>query len=277
MTGRRGDFASLSKRAATPSVYGPPVPLRCTLKLRDGRVHLGYTAGFDPHDRSVWLTATPDSPAGTMFTLDRARVLVLESLDGRAVQLPTSTAYDDGGPIIRVAFDDGDALIGRRTAEVPGLGVWLEPAGRGRARAFVPADAGGRPSEAFDVDPHGRERSWSFLPEPPSLPPSRSSLTMPALPPVVATPTPATPAPTIVAPSLARRSGDDPNPSDVTPTDAMPVVSPLDLHSDRTQPVAMPLVPPPVPAPSKTWPDDAPPDSTSSITMPDLARPALDD
>lgn len=246
--------------------------LRCTLKLRDGRVHIGYTPAFDPADRSLWLTATPDSPAGTMFTLERARVVVLESLDGRAVAMPASTSYGAAASV-RALFADGEVLVARRIGEVPGIGVWLEPPGRARARAFVPTEAAERIEEiADDADSFDAIQRWAFLPAEPSMPPSLSSLTMPLSPAMRGGGSLSMPPPSRLLPSASSISS-----GDATPTDAIPAVSASDLDAQHTQPVALPLVPPPVPPTSRTWPDGGMSESTSSITTPDLVRPDLDE
>ncbi len=248
--------------------------LRCTLKLRDGRVHIGYTPAFDPADRSLWLTATPDSPAGTMFTLERARVVVLESLDGRPVVLPTSTRGAGGEVTARAVFADGEVLTGRRSGEVPGIGVWLEPPGRGRARAFVPTEAAERIDEVSDEgDSFDAIERWAFLPAEPSLPPSLSSLTMPVSPAALrGGGSLSMPPPSRLMPSASSIGGG----ADATPTDAIPAVSASDVDAQHTQPVALPLVAPPVPPTSRTWPDGSLSES-SSITTPDLPMPALDE
>jgi hypothetical protein len=177
--------------------------LRCTLKLRDGRIQLGYTPAFDPADRSVWLTAAPDAPAGTMFPLDRLRVVVLETLDLRPVPMPASVPSTSGTQWVRLTFPDGEALAGRLAFESEGLGLWIEPSLRGRARAFVPADA----ARIAPLDAPVEEE-WAFLPPPPTVPPSRSSMTMPvqalaAVPPAAtAARANAAPRPSPIAPSV---------------------------------------------------------------------------
>lgn len=256
--------------------------LRCTLKLKDGRVLVGYTPAFDPADLSLWLTATPDSPAGTMYVLDRLAVVVLETLDGRAAPLPSKTVVEALAEKVRLHLADGRELSGRRVADVTGLGWWLQPSGRGLARAFVCAD--GVTTLELDDDERSSdaEREWSFLPPPPTLPPSRSSLTMPlSVPPKASTVGRLVPPPIPTAPSTR-----EPRPVstswDATPTDAIPAVSHSELESQRTQPVALPTMAlTPVPTSSKTWPDGiadgAAIEHASSITTPDLARPDLDD
>jgi len=136
------------------------VVLRCTLKLRDGRVHVGFTPAFDPADGSVWLTATPDSPAGTMFTIERLRALVLEPNAGRAISLPEHG--DHTTMPIRLDYPDGEQLYGERKVDLPGVGLWIEPPGLPGARAFVPKSAA---TVEIDADAMGAE-GWSFLERP---------------------------------------------------------------------------------------------------------------
>lgn len=260
--------------------------LRCTLKLRDGRVHSGYTPAFDPADGSVWLTATPDSPAGTMFTLERLRAIVLEPMEGRAIVMPTTTAYEDPGTPIHVVFADGEVLAARRKAVVPGIGTWVGPAGRPPAWAFVPAEAPERIAEADGGT--GFELEWGFLPVAPSVPPrpSLSSLTLPLMSPARLSAAPTVPPPSpsssitreIELPDAPLVAATSPPPASLSSsgedaTDAMPAITAEDLHQ-HTQPVPIPLVPPR--APSTAWPED-PSESNSSITTPDLRRPELDE
>jgi len=269
--------AFVADPATGQAVYRAPVPsLRCTLKLKDGRVHVGYTPAFDPADRSLWLTATPDSPAGTMYTLDRLAVVVLETLDGRAAPLPSRTVVEALAERVRLHLADGRSLSGRRVADVSGLGWWVQPSGRGLARAFVCADGVATLELDDDERSEDDEREWSFLPPPPTLPPSRSSLTMPlSVPPKASTVGRLVPPPVPTAPSTR-----EPRPVsstwDATPTDAVPAISHSELESQRTQPVALPTGSlAPVPIASQTWPDGV--EHASSITTPDLARPDLDD
>lgn len=255
--------------------------LRCTLKLKDGRVHVGYTPAFDPADRSLWLTATPDSPAGTMYMLDRLAVVVLEALDGRAAPLPAKTAVEALAERVRVRLADGRELSGRRVAEVAELGWWLQPSGRGLARAFVCADGVATLARDDDERSGDGELEWSFLPPPPTLPPSRSSLTMPlTAPPKASTVGKLVPPPIPTAPST-REPRPESSAWDVTPTDAVPALSHSELESQRTQPVALPTgALAPVPTTSQTWPDglaEGVVEHPSSITTPDLERPDLDD
>jgi hypothetical protein len=157
-------------------------PLKVTIRLLDGRLMFGYTPAFDPHDRSVWLTPTPRSPAGTMVELDKIKIVVLEPTDGRPVALPSWVEKRDPTAGVRLDFKDGDAVIGRQKARVDGSGLWLQPTGHSFARAFVPEGVG-VDVEPFDADEllHLDEGGWDFLVPPPDrttlAPPPRALAT----------------------------------------------------------------------------------------------------
>jgi hypothetical protein len=117
------------------------VPLRATLRARDGSVSHGYTPAFDPADGSLWLQPTPDSPAGSMIAIDRIEVLYLEARDGRPIAIPRSQSNlrGSGDELWCVQLQRGERLYARSISDVPGRGMWLDPVGRSLSRAFVPS------------------------------------------------------------------------------------------------------------------------------------------
>ncbi|MCC7383577.1 MAG: hypothetical protein IT384_17185 [Deltaproteobacteria bacterium] len=202
------------------------MPMRVVLRLRDGQILSGYTPAFDPLDGSIWLSPAPDSPAGTMVAIDRVQVLVLESNDGRPVPLPGSAVRTDPSGAISISFQDQEPLIGRHKADAPGLGLWLQPAGRAFARAFVPLSAGPDIDEATDAEADAAgddQHGWGF------------SVSASGLVSTSGTPTDGTELPTV--PPLGRDSMNDTMPLDFAgqrPTLEAPPVPPGWTPPERT-------------------------------------------